>query len=39
MKDLVSKETVVACRLGSEKLTFDIKGVVEQGQITSVKKN
>ena len=34
MKDLVSKETAVACRRGSEKLRFDIKRVVDEGQIT-----
>ena len=37
MKDLVSKETAMACRRGSEKLRFDIKRVVDEGQITTVK--
>ena len=38
MKDLFSKETAKAFRRGSEKLRFDIKRVVDEGQITTVKK-
>ena len=37
MKDLVCKETVVACRRKSEKLRFDIKRVVDdRGKITKL---
>ena len=35
---LVSKETAVVCRRGSEKLGFDIQRVVNEGQITTVKR-
>ena len=38
MKYLVSKETAVVCRRGSEKLGFDIQRVVNEGQITTVKR-
>ena len=38
MKYVVSKETAVVCRRGSEKLGFDIKRVVNEGQITIVKR-